>query len=93
MKIKNYRHKGLEAFAKTGALRGIMPSHATRVRECLSILRNAKTIQDLCRDAHMMSQGSKLEGYWVIKISAQWRIKFLLSSDGCCRDVDYINYH
>lgn len=93
MKIRNFRHKGLEAFSKKGVLRGIMPSHAARLRTCLSILENAETEQELSREAHLMTQGSKLSGFWAMKISAQWRLIFNIDDMGDCCNLDYLNYH
>ena len=73
MKIESFRHKGLRAFAETGSMAGILPSHATRLRECLMLLKTAKSIESLTRDAHPMTRGSALSGLWAMKISAQWR--------------------
>lgn len=44
MKIESFRHKGLRAFAETGCMAGILPSHALRLRECLALVRTAKSI-------------------------------------------------
>lgn len=93
MKIRNFRHKGLEAFSKTGALKGILPSHADRLRECFRILELARSADDFSRSAHRMSKGSKLCGLWAMKVSAQWRLVFGVDSAGMCCDVDYQNYH
>ena len=93
MKIEIFRHKGLRAFAETGSMAGILPSHATRLRECLMLLKTAKSIESLTRDAHPMTRGSALSGLWAMKISAQWRIVFRLNTSERCEDIDYLNYH
>lgn len=93
MKIESFRHKGLRAFAETGSMAGILPSHATRLRECLMLLKTAKSIESLTRDAHPMTRGSALSGLWAMKISAQWRIVFRLNTSERCEDIDYLNYH
>ena len=93
MKIESFRHKGLKAFAETGSLAGILPSHANRLKECLTLLDNAKSIDDLTREAHPMTRGSALSGLWAMKISAQWRIVFRLNTSQRCEDIDYLNYH
>ena len=93
MKIESFRHKGLRAFAETGSLAGILPSHAHRLKECLTLLDNAKSIDDLTREAHPMTRGSALSGLWAMKISAQWRIVFRLNTSQRCEDIDYLNYH
>ncbi len=93
MKIESFRHKGLRAFAETGSMAGILPSHATRLRECLMLLKTAKSIGSLTRDVHPMTRGSALSGLWAMKISAQWRLVFELTTTGECREIDYVNYH
>lgn len=93
MKIESFRHKGLKAFAETGSLAGILPSHANRLKECLTLLDNAKSLEDLTREAHPMTRGSALSGLWAMKISAQWRIVFRLNTSQRCEDIDYLNYH
>ena len=93
MKIESFRHKGLRAFAETGSMAGILPSLATRLRECLMLLKTAKSIESLTRDAHPMTRGSALSGLWAMKISAQWRIVFRLNTSERCEDIDYLNYH
>jgi plasmid maintenance system killer protein len=40
--IKTFRHKGLEAFFKTGNKAGIQPNHAGKLRIMLTALDNAK---------------------------------------------------
>ena len=101
-----FRHKGLKAFADRGSLGGILPSHAARLRECLSLLRTARSLADLKRFIHPMSTGSALDGFWAMKVTAQWRLVFktdgvtaqwrlVFKTDGTgiCRDIDYRNYH
>lgn len=93
MKIESFRHKGLKAFAETGSLAGILPSHANRLKECLTLLANAKSIDDLKREAHPMARGSALSGLWAMKVSAQWRLVFVLTKSIHCREINYVNYH
>lgn len=93
MKIESFRHKGLRAFAETGCMAGILPSHALRLRECLALVRTAKSIDNLTRNAHPMTKGSALSGLWAMKISAQWRLVFRVTGSGSCSEVDYQNYH
>ncbi|HQT26828.1 MAG TPA: type II toxin-antitoxin system RelE/ParE family toxin, partial [Burkholderiales bacterium] len=47
--IKSFRHKGLEAFYKTGSLAGIQEIHAKRLREQLTALNVAHAPEDLSR--------------------------------------------
>jgi proteic killer suppression protein len=39
--IKSFRHKGLEAFFKTGSKKGIQPHHAAKLQVLLAALDNA----------------------------------------------------
>ena len=47
--ILSFRHKGLEAFFKTGRMTGIQPMHAKRLRELLTALNAASGPRDLGR--------------------------------------------
>lgn len=87
-----FRHKGLKAFDESGETSGILPSHAARLRACLSMLRQDKAINKLSRFVHPMTQGSPRRGFWAMRVSAQWRLVFRIE-DGVCRDIDYLNYH
>lgn len=91
--IESFKHKGLRNFHVSGLLSGISPSHATRLRQCLQLLSNAKSSQDLTRDSHPLTVGSEFGGLWAMKVSAQWRLVFRLCAHGVCRELDYVNYH
>ena len=47
--ILTFKHKGLEAFYRTGGMAGIQPIHAKRLRELLTALSVASGPQDLNR--------------------------------------------
>lgn len=47
--IKSFRHKGLEAFFRSGKQAGIQPMHAKRLRELLTALNAAASADDLAR--------------------------------------------
>ena len=47
--IVSFRHKGLEAFFRTGTQAGIQPMHAKRLREMLTALHTAAGPGDLAR--------------------------------------------
>lgn len=42
--ILSFRHKGLEVYFKTGRMSGIQPIHANRLRELLTVLNVATSI-------------------------------------------------
>ena len=45
--IKTFRHKGLQAFFKTGSKAGIQPHHAGKLRILLTTLDSAKRSDDM----------------------------------------------
>lgn len=45
--IKNFRHKGLEQFFKTGSKAGIQPHHAEKLRLQLATLDSANSPGDM----------------------------------------------
>lgn len=45
--IKNFRHKGLERFFKTGSKAGIQAHHANRLRVMLTRLDVARRAEDM----------------------------------------------
>ncbi len=47
--IVSFRHKGLEAFVRSGTQAGIQPIHATRLREMLTAVHAASSHDDLDR--------------------------------------------
>ena len=47
--IVSFRHKGLEAFCRSGTQAGIKPIHARRLREMLTVLHAASSRDDLAR--------------------------------------------
>ncbi|GBL45262.1 hypothetical protein SFMTTN_1069 [Sulfuriferula multivorans] len=49
--IKAFRHKGLDAFFRTGSKAGIQPRHAGKLRVLLTTLDSAKRPDDMNRQA------------------------------------------
>ena len=45
--ILSFRHKGLEAFFRTGSKAGIQPEHAIRIANILVRLNSAQTPNDM----------------------------------------------
>jgi len=91
--IRNFRHKGLEAFYLQGSRAGIQPRHATRLRLILTVLDSA------CRPADMNTPGWRLHalhgdlhGFHAVTVGANWRVIFRFQG-GNAHDVGYIDYH
>jgi len=91
--IKSWRHKGLKDFYKTGNKSGIQPKHADILRLLLLQLASAIKPEDMNTPGNYFHplRGS-LNGYYSVKVSANWRIIFQFVSEDAVL-VDYIDYH
>jgi len=91
--IKSFRHRGLEAFFRTGSKAGIQPHHAVRLRIQLATLDNAKGAEDINVSGwklHSLAGG--LEEHWAVWVNGNWRLTFRF--DGTDAElVDYQDYH
>lgn len=91
--ILNWKHKGLEHFAKTSNKSGILPAHEKRLKVILQRLNAAVNAEDMNTpgmDFHHLS--GKLKGYYSVSVNGNWRIIFRFSSEHAF-DVNYIDYH
>lgn len=91
--ITGFRHKGLEAFYRTGTTKGIQPSHATKLRRILAVLDVAMTPAELSLPSfklHPLKGG--LQGYWSVWVNGNWRVTFRFVG-GDVELVNYIDYH
>ncbi|MDR5777285.1 MULTISPECIES: type II toxin-antitoxin system RelE/ParE family toxin [unclassified Caballeronia] len=91
--ILSFRHKGLEAFFRTGKKSGIQPHHAGKLRLLLTALDQARSPQDMSAPAwRLHSLTGELEGHWSVWVNGNWRLTF--SFDGTDAElVDYQDYH
>jgi proteic killer suppression protein len=91
--ILTFRHKGLEAFFRTGSLAGIQPAHANRLRELLTALNVAQAPADLGRPSwrpHPLT--GDLKGFHAVTVRANWRLVFrFVGTD--VELLDYLDYH
>ncbi len=91
--IKTFRHKGLEAFYKSGSLAGIQPKHAKRLREQLTALSVAHAPQDLKRPGwRLHGLAGNRAGFFSITVQANWRVIFRFDNADV-ELVDYLDYH
>ncbi|TCV79109.1 type II toxin-antitoxin system RelE/ParE family toxin [Sulfurirhabdus autotrophica] len=91
--IKNFRHKGLQAFFEKGSKAGIQPSHAPRLARQLTRLDLAKTSEDMNIPGwglHALS--GNLAGHYSVRVNGNWRLTFVFES-GDAVLVDYQDYH
>jgi len=91
--IKSFRHKGLEAFFKTGSKAGIQPHHAGKLRIILTALDNAKQPSDMnAPNWNLHSLTADLAGHYSVTVNGNWRITFTFNG-GHAELVDYLDYH
>ena len=91
--IISFKHKGLEAFFRTGSLAGIQPIHRQRLREVLTVLNVAKGFEDLQRPSwrtHPL-HGDR-DGFFAVWVQANWRLTFRFI-DTDVELLDYLDYH
>ena len=90
--IKTFRHKGLEAFFRTGSKAGIRPDHAEKLRKQLFALDVAKSPEDMNTPGWRLHQLSGKEKHWSVTVNGNWRLVF--GFDGKDAElVDYLDYH
>jgi toxin HigB-1 len=91
--IVSIRHKGLRKFYETGNTAGVVAQQAKRLRERLTVLEYATTIDDINRPGFGLHplQGNKA-GRWSLSVSGNWRLHFEFI-DGDVYLLDYEDYH
>ncbi|HLD13653.1 MAG TPA: type II toxin-antitoxin system RelE/ParE family toxin [Burkholderiales bacterium] len=91
--IRNFRHKGLERFFRTGSKSGIQPHHAERLRLQLTTLEHAVRPEDMKAPGWQLHQLTKnLAGFYAISVSGNWRLIFRFEKTDAV-DVNYVDYH
>lgn len=91
--IVSFQHKGLEAFYKTGTLKGIRAAHAARLARILGLLDVAATPQDVnLPGLGLHSLKGELKGFWAVGVSGNWRVIFRFAGTNT-ELLDYLDYH
>ena len=91
--ILTFRHKGLEAFFKTGRMTGVQPIHAKRLRELLTALNVASGPQDLSRPSwRLHGLSGDRAGFHAVTVQANWRLTFRFVGEDV-KLLDYLDYH
>lgn len=91
--IKTFRHKGLEAFFKTGSRAGIQPSHAKKLRLLLTALDNAKRPDDMNAPSWKLHRlTGDHSGHYSAQVSGNWRMTFTFEGEDAVL-VNYQDYH
>jgi toxin HigB-1 len=91
--IRSIRHKGLKRLYESDSARGIIPDHATKLRDVLARLDAASAVLDMdLPGLRLHALKGDYEGYWAVTVRANWRVIFRFT-DGDAQDVDYVDYH
>lgn len=91
--IKSFRHKGLEAFFRTGTKSGIRPDHAGKLKMQLFALDLAKDAGDMgALGWRLHPLTGKYKGFWAVTVNGNWRLVFRFEGSNA-ELVDYLDYH
>ena len=91
--IVSFRHKGLEAFYRSGMTKGIQPAHAAKLGRILTLLEVAASAPDLNLPGFKLHPlKGDMKGHWSIWVNGNWRVTFRFL-DGDVELVDYQDYH
>lgn len=91
--IIGFRHKGLEAFYRTGSKAGILAAHAGKLNRILGALEVAVGPEDLNFPSFRLHQlKGELQGFLSITVNGNWRVTFRFVG-GDVELVDYLDYH
>ncbi len=91
--ILSFRHKGLEAFFKTGSTARIQAIHAKRLRELLTALNAARGLPDLNRPSwRVHGLSGDRAGFYALTVQANWRVTFRFVGEDV-ELLDYLDYH
>lgn len=88
--IAGFRHKGLEAFYRTGSTRGIQSAHRNRLLRILAALDAASSPVELNHSGFKLhALKGALKGHWSIWVNGNWRVTFRFLG----ADADQVDYH
>ena len=91
--IKRFRHKGVEAYFRTGSKAGIIATHAARLSRQLARLDAASKPQDMNVPGWRLHPlAGALRGHWSVWVSGNWRLTFSFEGADAVL-VDYQDYH
>jgi len=91
--ITGFRHKGLEAFYRTGTSQGIQPAHAAKLSRILDVLNAAKGPEGVNIPSFRLHPlKGELKGHWSVWVNGNWRVTFVFVGINV-ELVDYQDYH
>ena len=91
--IKDFRHKGIERYFKSGSKAGIQAKHEKRLRLQLGRLDAASGPQDMSLPGWKLhALKGELKGHWAVWVDENWRLTFAFEGEDAIL-VDYQDYH
>jgi toxin HigB-1 len=91
--IISFRHKGLEAFFRTGSVKGIQPAHKAKLARILTALDLSSSPAGVRRPGFNLHElKGDLAGHWSVWVSGNWRVTFRFAGQNA-ELVDYQDYH
>ena len=92
--ITGFRHKGLEAFFRTGTTKGIQAAHAAKLSRILDVLNSASGPDGMNVPGFKLHplKGAELKGHWSVWVNGNWRVTFRFAGADA-ELVDYQDYH
>ncbi|MDF1881930.1 type II toxin-antitoxin system RelE/ParE family toxin [Sulfurimonas sp. MAG313] len=91
--IKAFKHKRLQQFFEKGTIKGIQAKHAKKLKNRLSALDTAQTLDDMKLPGfglHPLVGNS--DGMWSIIVNGNWRVTFTFG-DGDAYILNYEDYY
>ena len=91
--IVDIEHKGLADLFWKDLSKGVMQSQVKRLKQILSTLEDAKTVDDMNLPGLKLHalKGNK-SGFYAVSVSGNWRVIFRFA-DGNAYDVNLVDYH
>ena len=90
--IIRFRHKGLEAFYRTGTTRGIQTAHAGKLARVLAALDATSSPEELNHPGYRLHPlKGRQKGVWSVWVNGNWRVTFRFSGNDV-ELVDYLDY-
>ncbi len=91
--IISFRHKGLEALYRTGAVSGVRADHAGKLRHILAMLDVAQVPKDMSLPGyHLHPLKGRLKDHWAVSVNGNWRVIWRFKGADV-EIVDYLDYY
>jgi proteic killer suppression protein len=91
--IESIQHKGLKLFFEGENVSKLSPHLIDRIREILSLLDTAETIEQMNVPGYRLHRLSgNMKDYYSVRVSGNYRIIFRFI-EGSAFDVDFVDYH